>query len=323
MGRTRERDSLEAVLIGPDALMREGLVRILSEASIHVIASGYRVDDAVLRTLPRDQSILLVVDVGDDFQAANRQIESFRQRFPSGRVAVLAHQHRLSEMLTALRAGANAYFARDLTCDVFVTVLKLMMAGETIVLAETLTLFGGNQNGLDNDDSSGQQSSNKNGHQLIDESRHQYDHANDEADDDDLDSCDRKYESVEDGIGDNASELSHAQSGSVLCLSARQLAILNFLSQGDSNKIIARKIAISEATVKVHVKAILRKIQVHNRTQAAIWALNHGRPIMSCEADGSSLTAKLSSRGPDTTESMKSSKLSVAPELAGRTVLAK
>ena len=33
---------------------------------------------------------------------------------------------------------------------------------------------------------------------------------------------------------------------------------------------------IAEGTVKVHVKAILRKIRVHNRTQAAIWGANHG-----------------------------------------------
>jgi Bacterial regulatory proteins, luxR family len=39
---------------------------------------------------------------------------------------------------------------------------------------------------------------------------------------------------------------------------------------------IARKIQIAEATVKVHLKAILRKIRVRNRTQAAIWAMNNG-----------------------------------------------
>jgi two-component system, NarL family, nitrate/nitrite response regulator NarL len=38
--------------------------------------------------------------------------------------------------------------------------------------------------------------------------------------------------------------------------------------------VIAHKLRITEATVKVHVKAILRKIRVKNRTQAAIWAMN-------------------------------------------------
>lgn len=59
-------------------------------------------------------------------------------------------------------------------------------------------------------------------------------------------------------------------------LSPREKAILSCLIEGDSNKCIARKIDIAEATVKVHVKAILRKIRVQNRTQAAIWGMNHG-----------------------------------------------
>ena len=56
----------------------------------------------------------------------------------------------------------------------------------------------------------------------------------------------------------------------------REKSILRYLIEGDSNKSIARKIDITEATVKVHVKAILRKIRVHNRTQAAIWGMNNG-----------------------------------------------
>ncbi len=59
-------------------------------------------------------------------------------------------------------------------------------------------------------------------------------------------------------------------------LSPREKLIVRCLVEGDSNKSIARKMDIAEATVKVHVKAILRKIRVHNRTQAAIWGMNNG-----------------------------------------------
>ncbi|TIU61320.1 MAG: response regulator transcription factor, partial [Mesorhizobium sp.] len=59
-------------------------------------------------------------------------------------------------------------------------------------------------------------------------------------------------------------------------LSNRENCILRRLIEGESNKAIAREINIAEATVKVHVKAILRKIRVRNRTQAAVWAMNHG-----------------------------------------------
>jgi len=39
---------------------------------------------------------------------------------------------------------------------------------------------------------------------------------------------------------------------------------------------IANRLGITEATVKVHLKTVLRKIGAANRTQAAIWALNNG-----------------------------------------------
>jgi two-component system nitrate/nitrite response regulator NarL len=55
-------------------------------------------------------------------------------------------------------------------------------------------------------------------------------------------------------------------------LSARETEILGCLTKGEPNKVIARKLEITEATIKVHVKAILRKIGATNRTQAAMWA---------------------------------------------------
>ncbi|WP_167561279.1 LuxR C-terminal-related transcriptional regulator [Bradyrhizobium sp. AS23.2] len=58
-------------------------------------------------------------------------------------------------------------------------------------------------------------------------------------------------------------------------LSAREIAILDRIVRGDSNKHVALHFKIAEPTVKAHVKAIFRKISVTNRTQAAIWAMNH------------------------------------------------
>ena len=59
-------------------------------------------------------------------------------------------------------------------------------------------------------------------------------------------------------------------------LSDREIETLRFVCRGDPNKIIARRLDISEATVKVHVKAILRKLHLRNRTQAVAWTLNSG-----------------------------------------------
>ena len=63
---------------------------------------------------------------------------------------------------------------------------------------------------------------------------------------------------------------------SVRGLSPREQEILQALVTGASNKLIANRLGIMEATVKVHLKTLLRKIDVNNRTQAAIWAMNNG-----------------------------------------------
>jgi two-component system nitrate/nitrite response regulator NarL len=59
-------------------------------------------------------------------------------------------------------------------------------------------------------------------------------------------------------------------------LSDRELEILRCLAKGEPNKVIAANLEIAESTVKVHLKSILRKIHVENRTQAAVWTLAAG-----------------------------------------------
>lgn len=59
-------------------------------------------------------------------------------------------------------------------------------------------------------------------------------------------------------------------------LTARERQILEYLADGLSNKMIARALDIADGTVKLHVKAILRKLGVRSRVQAAVTAVEHG-----------------------------------------------
>src|ERR1700716_1206649 len=85
-------------------------------------------------------------------------------------------------------------------------------------------------------------------------------------------------------------------------LSMREKSILRCLIEGHSNKCIARKIDIAEATVKVHVKAILRKIRVQNRTQAAIWGMNNASVTRLASNNSPSSTSDMSKRLPNPVE---------------------
>lgn len=60
-------------------------------------------------------------------------------------------------------------------------------------------------------------------------------------------------------------------------LTPQERRILDLIAQGKSNKMIAREIAISDGTVKVHVKNLLRKLNLHSRLEAAVWAVDRKR----------------------------------------------
>ncbi len=59
-------------------------------------------------------------------------------------------------------------------------------------------------------------------------------------------------------------------------LTPREREILSLLAEGQSNKVIARNLGISDGTVKLHVKAILRKLSIHSRVEAAVIAVEQG-----------------------------------------------
>ncbi len=81
---------------------------------------------------------------------------------------------------------------------------------------------------------------------------------------------------VEQRIGRFAGPLVSDSDEMFIPLSPREMEILEHVTRGLSNKEIAYKLGISHQTVKNHMTAILRKLRVDDRTQAAVYALRHG-----------------------------------------------
>ncbi|MFE9254392.1 response regulator [Streptomyces sp. NPDC006879] len=65
-------------------------------------------------------------------------------------------------------------------------------------------------------------------------------------------------------------------SGRAGSLTDREQEVLTLISDGRSNREIARALVLSEKTVKTHVSNILMKLDLSDRTQAALWAVRHG-----------------------------------------------
>ena len=75
-------------------------------------------------------------------------------------------------------------------------------------------------------------------------------------------------------------------------LTRRQRDVLSLIAQGKSNKLIADSLSMSESTVKAHVKQIIKRLHVSNRTQAALLATGHGPFRMPERAVMESVAAK-------------------------------
>lgn len=78
-------------------------------------------------------------------------------------------------------------------------------------------------------------------------------------------------------------------------LTGRQQEVAHLLRRGMSNKLIARELMMTEATVKVHVRQIMRKLGATNRTQAALCAIDPAHVLQPAANGGSSAGAQLDS----------------------------
>jgi two-component system nitrate/nitrite response regulator NarL len=224
-------------------LLREGLARILSASDFRIVGSAPCAFDLVLRSPQETHSILFIVDLADDLEAAIAEIKLLKEQYPTGRVAVVGSHDQLRDPTMLFRAGANVCVGNFATCDALIKTLELVTLDDMILPFTIFPLAPVGESAPASNAIACEQSA-----------------------------------PVTHGIACELNDQPRAPAGlessQARRLSAREKCIVRCLVEGDSNKAIARKIAIAEATVKVHVKAILRKIQVKNRTQAAIWAIN-------------------------------------------------
>jgi two-component system nitrate/nitrite response regulator NarL len=189
-----------------------------------------------LESVPDDVSLLFIIDTSLYPNGMTDAIRSLKEQHPSARIVMLAEGFNLDGMRSAFQAGADGYCLATTGCEALIKYLDLVMLGEFVFPSAAFLSA--------------------------------------------LSSLDDLPDVQGQGSATPMTALHMSQSlevkdSPVRTLSSREAEILQCLMQGAPNKVIARRLEVAEATVKVHIKAILRKIRVANRTQAAMWAVNH------------------------------------------------
>ena len=222
---------LTIVLVHPSRLFTEGLASLLKDTHYNTVHQLTGFDSAYYPGDELKGKVVFVVG-GRTPTEIIEIVKSIRSHLRSAYILVINSSTGPADVMGALEAGADSYLRDAISSQTLVRVIELIVEDETILPPEFVKSLSGPRDAPSKAICIGNQ---------------HFEDMNESA----------------------AAE--NADSYAKVKLSVREGSILRGLVDGAPNKVIAQKLQISEATVKVHVKAILRKIRVKNRTQAAIW----------------------------------------------------
>jgi len=221
------QQKITVLIVDDHPLFRQGLREVLtSEPDIAVVGEADDGEEAL--RVARDLSPRVVLmDINlptiNGLQVARR----LRQDVPGARAVILTGYDDDEQVFHAMRAGAYAYFPKEVLPQKLIEAVREVNAGRYMV------------GDLVMDDA-----------QLAPWLYKQTE----------------RFGIVEGEPGDEA----------FVPLSPREMEILQHITRGMSNKEIAHQLGISHQTVKNHMTSILRKLNVEDRTQAAVYALRRG-----------------------------------------------
>jgi two-component system, NarL family, nitrate/nitrite response regulator NarL len=234
---------IPAIVTHPCTLFRDGLRQILIGTRFKPVHLAPALNEAAISHLSSAETSLWLLGL----ERCNECTFDLVRRVCAGtsglKAVILAQCQTAEDVSSAIEAGASGFLCQDISRERLVKSLELIALGEIVVPATYLRAIGAHM---------------RTPAQLRSHPGH------------------GERASFVQASGEMANGKEHSIDEDVIkALSKREASILRLLTQGASNKIIARQLVITEATVKVHIKAILRKLRLHNRTQAAMWASNH------------------------------------------------
>jgi two-component system, NarL family, nitrate/nitrite response regulator NarL len=260
---------ITTIIIEPRSLVREALESLMATHSYRVaygIASTASIPDPAIVEGPK-----LIILSGPSIDEAVAEARVIRQMWPDSKIMLLFESTAADDSLKLMTSQVDGYVPLSVSPDTLISTLDMILSKDIRVMI----VPGNKYPSGDRSNASLPVSDGPN-------EAHRVSRGSESLVSSPGTTAFRAHQ-TDSGMTTDA-ETGHHEDYGVLpppnlpSLSDREAQILHGLIQGHANKVIARTCDITEATVKVHMKSILRKIRVANRTQAAIWALEHGYP---------------------------------------------
>lgn len=219
-------DLVTVLIVDDHPLFREGVRRVLERELDLTVVGEVEEGDKALAAARKLRPQVILMDVNLPHVNGIQLTRDLKSAVAGTAVVVVTAHNDESQRLHALRAGANAYFPKDVLPTELVSGIRLAAQDRYLVDGQAIS-----------------------------------------------------QEQLRSWIERRVMELEMEYLGSgsrYLPLTARQLDIVKLIALGNSNEKVAEVLGISEQTVKNHLSAVFRKLGVHDRTQAVIYALRHG-----------------------------------------------
>ncbi|OOG46520.1 response regulator [Polaromonas sp. A23] len=224
---------IELLVVDDHTLFRRGLVALLSQDGRFEVAGEAGDIGEALRCVERRKPDLVLLDNHLPGVLGVDGIAALKDAAPGARILMLTVSENEDDLATALQAGADGYLLKTVELDSLSESIIKVLDGESVVSPEMMTKLVAAFRSKPPLPTTGEAAPVETGH--------------------------------------NGSAPTQDDSALAL-LSAREREVLALVANGDSNKVIARKLDIAETTVKIHVQHILRKLQLSSRVQAAVYA---------------------------------------------------
>jgi two-component system, NarL family, nitrate/nitrite response regulator NarL len=243
----------------PCALVRDGLHQIFAKSQFRPVQLLASLNEAAKGYLEAAGICVWLVGVREPGRGINEMVRRMVTANPHVKAVILAASHADQHVMPALEAGACGLLCEDIPGNQLIKSLELIVLGETVTYPEFHRI------GMAQRTSGPQELGEFHAGTAVMVARR-----SDEPQAPTPRALDPRIPYLAQSVPANESTGDPS-----IALSRRETVILRTLTEGASNKVIARKLVITESTVKVHMKAILRKLRLQNRTQAAMWARTH------------------------------------------------
>lgn len=209
---------IKVLIVDDHALLREGLIKILSlEDDLKIIGEAGKGEEAIELTRTLKPNVILM-DINMPGVNGIEATKVIKKEFPSiGIIALTIHDDE-EYIFELVRAGVSGYVLKDIQPERLVSAIRDVAQGKSVIHPNITAKLLGELNRL----------------------------------------SERKNRPSSFGE-----------------LTMREIEVLELIAQGMANKDIARVLFISEKTVKNHVTSIFRKLNVEDRTQAALYAVKN------------------------------------------------